>query len=207
MGITLSPPPPLPAQEQQGKERHWTVDEFYRAYDAGEFGYSRRLELIQGRIIEKMPPGPHHSYLADVVAHMLRVAMEPPLLVRDEKAIRIASDSQPIPDISVIRGRRTDYQDRHPSPKDVALLVEVADTTDAYDLGETALLYAQAGIADYWVVLVNEVAIVRHRVPTPEGYQEVTRLAGADTLSPLAAPEAVWTVNALLGREGAPEED
>jgi len=83
--------------------------------------------------------------------------------------------------------------------------VEVSDTSAAYDLGEKALLYSQAGITDYWVVLVNEAAIVRHRQPTSEGYQQVTRLAGADTLSPLVVPEAVWTVNALLGRAGAPE--
>ncbi len=199
MSVTLSPPPP--AEQRLEEERHWTVEEFCRAYDAGEFGYSRRFELIQGRIVEKMPPGPHHSYLADAVAHMLRVALEPPLLVREEKAVRLALDSQPIPDISVVRGRRVDYAERNPAPENVALLVEVADTTVAYDLGGKALLYAQAGIRDYWVVLVNEAAIVRHREPSAEGYQSVTRLAGDDTISPLAAPEAVWTINALLGRE------
>ena len=199
MSVTLAPRQPV--EEQQGKEHHWTVEEFYRAYDAGEFGYSSRLELIQGRIVEKMPPGPHHSYLADAVAHMLRVALEPPLLVRDEKAIRLSSDSQPIPDISVVRGRRTDYAERHPAPENVALLVEISDTTAAYDLGGKAVLYSQAGITDYWVVLVNEAAIVQHRGPTPEGYQQVTRLAGTDTLSPLAMPEVAWTVSALLGNE------
>lgn len=205
MSATLSPP--LLTEEQQGEQHHWTVEEFYRAYDAGEFGYSRRFELIQGRIVEKMPPGPHHSYLADAVAHMLRVALEPPLLVREEKAIRIALDSQPIPHISVVRGRRVDYAERNPAPENVALLVEVADTTVAYDLGGKALMDAQAGITDYWVVLVNEAVIVRHRDPTPDGYQEVTRLMGGDTLSPRAAPESVWTVNALLGREESPEEN
>ena len=199
MSVTL--PPPLLAQGQKAEEHHWTVEEFYRAYDTGEFGYSGQLELIQGRIIEKMPPGPHHSYLADAVAHMLRVAMEPPFLVREEKAIRIAFDGQPIPDISVVRGRRADYGEQHPAPEDVALLVEVSDTTAAYDLGEKALLYAQAGIADYWVVLVNESIIVRHRTPMPEGYQEVTRLTRGDTLSPLALPEVAWAAEAFLGKE------
>jgi len=50
------------------------------------------------------------------------------------------------------------------------------------------------------VVLVNEAAIVRHREPTPEGYQEVTRLMGSDVISPLAAPDAAWTVDPLLNR-------
>ena len=160
MTTTLAPPvSPKPTN----KDHHWTVDAFYKAYDAGAFGYAKRLELIQGRIIEKMPPGPHHSYLADAVAHMLRVTLEPPLLVREEKAVRIAFDGQPIPDVTVVRGTRAEYLDRHPVPEDVALLVEVADTSVEHDLGEKALLYAQAGVSDYWVVLVNEAA---HR-PAP----------------------------------------
>jgi len=100
--------------------------------------------------------------------------------------------------------RKEDYGSQHPTPEDVVLLIEVSDTTVAYDIGGKALLYAQAGIRDYWVVLVNEAAIVRHRGPSAEGYQEVVRLAGADTLSPLAKPEAVWTVSALLETEGNP---
>ena len=198
---------PKETKEKEPIQYHWTVDAFSKAYDAGAFGYAKRLELIQGRIIDKMPPGPPHSYLADVVAHMLRVALEPLLLVREEKAVRTAFDGQPIPDITVVRGTRADYQERHPAPEDVALLVEIADTSVEYDLGEKALLYAQAGITDYWVVLLNEPLFVVHREPTEAGYQSVTRLTGADAISPLAAPEIVWTVNALLGRREAPEEN
>lgn len=58
-------------------------------------------------------------------------------------------------------------------------------------------------MTEYWVVLINEAGVVVHRQPSPEGYGEVTRLAGGDTLSPLALPEAVWTVNELLGRTEA----
>jgi len=109
-------------------------------------------------------------------------------------------------DVVVIIDRGADYRERHPGPDDTVLLVEASDLTADYDLGEKALLYAQAGIGDYWVVLVNEAAIVRHQGPTAEGYQQVTRFAGGDALSPLAMPGTVWTVNALLGREEAPEE-
>ncbi len=187
------------------REYHWTVDALYRALNAGVFEHPERLELIQGRIIENMSQGPRHSTLASIVADMLRESMRRRFAVREEKGVRIDFDGEPIPDVLVLKGRQADYLDRQPVPEDVALLVEVSDTTVVYDLGGKALLYAQAGITDYWVVLVNEAAIVRHREPTPEGYQSVARLAGADTLSPLAAPEAVWTINALLGREEAPE--
>jgi len=186
---------------------HWTVERFYRAANANVFDDPSRLEIIQGRIMEKMPTGPLHTTISYDLAERLRKTFEARYLVREERAIHIAFDGEPIPDVALVRGKSSDYRAGHPTPDKVTLLIEVSVTSVEYDLGEKALLYAQAGISDYWVVLVNEAAIVRHRGPTSEGYQEVTRLAGQDTLSPLVAPEAVWTVDALLGREEASEEN
>ncbi len=205
MSVTLSPP--LETAEQVTQEHHWTVEEFYHAYEAGEFGYSKRWELIQGRIVEKMPLGPPHASLADIIAQMLRDAMQPSFIVREEKPVHLAFDSELVPDVTVARGARADYSHHHPGPEDAVLLVEVADTSTAKDLGEKAQLYARAGIIDYWVVLVNEAEVVRHRQSLPGGYQGVVRLAGADTLSPLAMPQARWTINELLGRTEASEEN
>ncbi len=205
MSVTLSPP--LNTTEQVTQEHHWTVEEFYHAYEAGELGYSKNWELMQGRLIEKMPPGFYHAALADIIAQMLRDAMQPPYIVREEKPVQLSADTQLIPDITVARGARADYLNHHPAPEEVVVLVEVADTTVVKDLGEKALQYAQVDIADYWVVLVNESVIVRHRQPSPEGYGEVTRLADADRISPLALPEAAWAINELLGRTEAAEEN
>ena len=201
MSMTLSPP--LAADAQIIEDRHWTVEEFYRAYDMGKFGYSKRWELIQGRIIKKMPPRPRHASLADMIAEMLREAMQPAYIVREEKPVHLAFDTEPVPDITVAHGARKDYRERHPTAADTVLVVEVADTSVAKDLGEKAKSYAEAGMTDYWVVLVNEDALVVHREPTPAGYKEVTRLTESDAISPLAMPNAVWTINALLGREEA----
>ncbi len=190
-----------PAPEDEVKEFLWTVASLYRAIDAGVFEHPEQLELIHGRIIEHMGQNPPHSTLASEIADMLRAAFSPRYAIREEKPIHISFDGEPIPDVSVVVGKQSDYREHHPTPQDVALLVEVADSSVAYDLDEKALLYAQAGISDYWVVLVNEAVIVRHREPTSDGYQSVTRLAGTDTIAPLAAPEIVWTIQTLLGRE------
>jgi len=200
MSATLAPPHQSMEQQKHGREvgGPWTVAEFHRAAAAGVFTDPDRLELVHGRL-NRIMQGDRHANVCSRLSRQLRRALDPPLFARDEKPIHIASDGEPIPDIMFTY--QEEYEGRHPFPEDVALLVEVSDTSAAYDLGEKALLYAQAGVTDYWVVLVNEAAIVRHRLPTPEGYQDVTRLTGADTLSPLAAPEAVWTVSALLGRE------
>lgn len=201
MSVTLSPP--LPA-EQRPEDRRWTVEEFHRAAAAGHIDDPDRLELVHGRL-NKIMQGDRHANLRARVSRRLRRVLDPPLFARDENPLHIAFDGEPIPDVMFIY--QEEYEGRHPYPADVALLIEVADTSMLYDLGEKALLYAEAGITDYWVVLVNEPLVVVHRQPTAEGYREVTRLAGADTLSPLAAPEAVWTVDTLLGRAEASEED
>ncbi len=199
MSITLSPP--LVTGEQKNSERHWTVDEFYLAMDAGEFADPGRLELVHGRIHEKMPEGGRHTGLRRRVARRLRAALEPHSFVCEDCPLRIAFDGEPIPDI--LFTREEDYGDRHPTPADVVLLIEVSDSSLDYDLGGKARLYAQAGILDYWVVVVAEAAVVQHRHPSADGYGSVTRLAGSDTLSPLAMPEAGWTIYELLGRTEA----
>ena len=179
------------------QERYWTAEDFYRAAASGAFEDPDRLELIHGRLIRLMQ-GERHANLRVRVSRRLQRVLSPPLFVRDENPLHIAFDGEPVPDLML--NYQEEYEGRHPEPGDVALLVEVADSTVDYDTGEKALLYAQAGIADYWVVLAEPQAIVVYREPTPEGYSQVTRLAGTNTLSPLAAPEVVWTVQALLSR-------
>ncbi len=177
------------------QEHHWTAKEFYRAAASGAFDDPDRLELIHGRLIRLMQ-GECHANLIARLSRRLRKALDPPLFAREEKPVHIAFDGEPVPDLMFTY--QEEYEGRHPFPEDVALLVEVADTSAPSDLGEKALLYAQVGIADYWVVLVNELTIVRHREPSAQGYQAVIRLVAADMISPLAAPEAVWRIDALL---------
>lgn len=179
----------------------WTVERFYRAADADVFDDPSRLELIQGRIIEKMPTSPLHTTISFDIAEHLREAAGADFLVREERAVHLAFDSELIPDIALVRGKSSDYREQHPTPQNVVLLVEVSVTSADYDLGEKAIQYAQAGINDYWAVLVKEKAIAVHSEPLAEGYKEVLRLSGQDRLSPPGLPEIVWTVDALLGKE------
>jgi len=192
------------AKEETGPvDYHWTVEALYRALDAGVFEYPERLELIQGRIIEKMPQDPIHRAVRVRLGRQFRAAFAGRLVVMEECPVRLAYDTELIADVVVTYGEESDFDARHPIGKDVAVLVEVANTTMASDLGEKAIQYAQSKVNDFWVVLVKENTIVVHRQPSPAGYQDVTQLAGTDALSPLALPDATWTVNALLGRNDA----
>lgn len=183
------------------RDYRWTAPMFYRALDAGAFGLWPKVELIRGRLVEHPGQTPRHAY---TVAHMgdcFRDVLEPALQVREHCPIAISDDTHADTDILVIVELGREYEERHPGPDECLLLVEASDLTAEYDLGEKAALYAQAGIADYWVVLVSEAAIVVHRKPTLEKYQNVMRLTGTNRLSPLAMPNVAWTVNRLLGKE------
>ncbi|MGI4791695.1 MAG: Uma2 family endonuclease [Janthinobacterium lividum] len=192
--------PDTVAEETGPVPYHWTAEAMSKALDAGVFEHPERLELIQGRIIENMSQNAPHASLRRRIGRLLRGVMEPPFLVMEESSLRLALDGEPVPDVLVVIGTEADYDLRHPTQAEAMLVVEVSDTSAAYDLGSKSILYAQAAIADYWVVLVNTMEVVVHREPSPDGYQNVMRLTGTNALSPLAMPDAVWTIDALLGK-------
>ena len=199
MTTALIKPEAVPETALGSQEYRWTTDRFYRAANAGVFDDPARLELIHGRIVEKMPNSPLHTALIGHIAKRLRAVLTLPVTVRAEAAIHIAFDGEPIPDVSVVQGDDLDYLTRHVTPEDVILLAEVAVTSVASDTGEKALLYAQAGITDYWVALPGAGEVWVHREPSPQGYRSVNRLNGTATVAPLAAPDAVLAVGDLLG--------
>lgn len=147
-----------------------------------------------------MPQSPLHRASRLRVSRLLRSALTPAFEVADECPVHIASDGEPVPDIIALRGGAEDAT-QHPSPEEVALLVEVAVSSEQSDLGEKSMLYAQSGIADYWVLLPEHEQIVVHREPAPSGYRSVTTVGASDTVSPLAASEVTLAVRDLLGLE------
>ena len=178
----------------------WTVDALYRAIDAGVFDRPERIELIEGELIEKMGQNPAHASLISRLTRRLRAVMEPQFTVREEKPLHIADDGEPVPDIMVVTGSEEAYEDRHPTPAEIALLVEVADTSASYDAGGKALIYAQAGIAEYWVVLLSTQEILVHRQPAAGGYGSITRFGAGDEIAALAESSIRFTVGQLLSR-------
>jgi Uma2 family endonuclease len=98
----------------------------------------------------------------------------------------------------VLLQRRSDFRSRPPHPEDVFLLVEVADTSLAYDRETKIPLYAESGIPEAWLVDLNSDTISVYRRPSPNGYQEVRQYRRGDTISPEAFPEARFAVDDLL---------
>lgn len=176
---------------------HWTVEAFYRAVAAGVFNEPNRLELVKGGLW-KRESSPAHAFVTEDIARLFRRMLEPAFLVREEKPIYIASDSEPVPDVMVVEGSADDYETRHPTPADARLLVEVTDMTVGRDTVEKVRLYGTAGVPEYWVVLLNPREVLVYRNPTAAGYPDPLRLRDGDNVSPLAASSVMVAVSDLL---------
>ena len=181
----------------------WTVEEFQRAYDLGVFGYEARLELIEGEIIRKVPQSERHSWgISAAQAAVSRVFTEGHF-VRVQMPLGASTISGPEPDVAVIVGTFDDYKGAHPTT--AALVIEVSESTLAYDRSTKAALYSRAGVEDYWIINLPDGVLEVHRQPAPMAdqplghhYRSIIRLTKADTVSPLALPDAVVAVSKML---------
>ena len=124
------------------------------------------------------------------------------LFVNPESPIDVAPHddptSEPEPDFAVLTKAATEYTTGNPGPADIRLLIEISDSTLAFDLGPKARLYARAGIADYWVVDLENRRLHVHRNPQVGAYATVATYDETETLSPLTAPAATLSINAVL---------
>ena len=186
----------------------WTTEEFQRMGDAGVFE-GRHVELIEGVIVGLMTMGPRHFVGLQKAMEALRVGFGAGYLVRPQCPLNTSANMDPEPDIAVVPGEIDDYARQHPTS--ALLIVEVSDTTLAYDRGRKASLYARTGIADYWVSNLIEDQLEVHREPVPQRdapfgyvYSDVKIYRRGESIAPLAKPDARIAVDDLLP---APDED
>ncbi|HKI17790.1 MAG TPA: Uma2 family endonuclease [Isosphaeraceae bacterium] len=147
-----------------------TVDEYERIGAAGVLD-DDRVELIDGFLVRKLTEKPPHVWTVETIEESLAALLPQGWFIRQEKPVRIPAFDEPEPDLSVIRGSRDDYLERHPEPKDVALLVDVADSSLDRDQGKKLLAYAKGGIPVYWIVNLVERQVEVYSDPAPKGYQ------------------------------------
>lgn len=178
-----------------------TFDEYRRMVADGAFDTlrDRRIELIHGELREMTPPGPDHSETISRLSDWsIEARLKNLIKLRTENPVSIPEqDSAPQPDVAWVKVR--DYRDRHPVATEVLLLIEVADSSLESDCGEKALLYAAAGIQDYWVVSLPERLVHVFRTPQGGAYSYHTTANFGDNLQPLAFPQFSLSVSELLG--------
>jgi Uma2 family endonuclease len=128
------------------------------------------VELIEGLLVRKMSINPPHTYATGHLHDLLRRMLPSGWFINEQSPIT-TTDSEPEPDLAVIRGDRRQYlvQDRHPGPADTEILIEVSDSSLAFDRTTKLQVYARAGVPQYWVVSIPDRGVEVHTGPTGPG--------------------------------------
>ena len=132
--------------------RRFSVGDDYAMAGAGVFEPGERVELIEGEIYQMAPIRPRHGYSTDVLGNELKERLGRLVRVRVQGPLRLDDGSEPEPNLVLLRPHSDGFRGRHPTPGDVLLLVEVSDTTLAFDRSRKLLLYAPADIPEVWIV-------------------------------------------------------
>lgn len=179
--------------------KRFTTDEYEQIIAAGVIGEDDRLELLEGEIVEMRPIGPSHSGCVLRLTELLYRMQAPDIMVRVQDPIRLDKFSVPQPDISVVHRRSDYYANSHPEPEDILLLIEVAESSLAYDRELKLPLYARAGIPEVWIVVPLGQVIEVYRSPEGSGYRDARQLRRGDFLTAINIPELNLTVATILG--------
>jgi Uma2 family endonuclease len=182
-----SPPPGFPPLVRV------TLEQYEAMMALGLFPDRPRIELIEGILVQKVPPNPPHSALVVFCAQVITALLPPDWHVRPEQPVRMPPYGMPHPDIAVTRGAVKDYLRRHPDAGDVAMLVEVSDTTLAGDRAKAAT-YGGAGVPVYWIVNVQDRQLEVYSNPTAGVYPTPTILRETDSVELIIAGQPMGQI-------------
>ena len=184
------------------RTRRWTRREYDRLIELGVLHEDEPIELLAGRLVVREPQRTPHATATQLAAEALRAAFGAGWMVRLQLPLALDDESEPEPDVAVVRGAPRDYLREHPSVP--ALVLEVAHASLRADRMLKARLYARAGIGDYWIVNLVDRVLEMHRSPTgPRSrtrpvYADIRRIDPSASITPLAAPAARIVVADLL---------
>jgi Uma2 family endonuclease len=149
----------------------FTVDQYHQMILAGIFMDDDPVELLEGWLVPKMPKKPPHTTVTQLVRDLIARLLVAEWFVNDQEPIT-TGDSEPEPDVTIIRGDRRQFFDRHPGPMDVGLVIEVADATLKRDRSIKKRLYARADIPVYWIINLTERQIEVYTSPSGADYKQ-----------------------------------
>ncbi|PEN07707.1 hypothetical protein CRI93_06915 [Longimonas halophila] len=151
----------------------FSVSDYHRMAEAGVLRPDLNVELLNGHIYEMSPIGSQHAACVRRLTRVFSAHVHPEqALVSVQNPIVLPPDSEPEPDVALLKPRDDDYASRHPRPEDVLLVVEVADSSLPFDQEVKVPLYAQAGLSEVWVVALDEDRVHAYRMPESGSYRE-----------------------------------
>ena len=158
-------PDPSAVEERGWQPYRLSVRQYLKAIDAGVFDDDARVELLGGILVAPMTKGDAHNYLAMILPPALRGVVPPPWLVVTEISLRLGPRSRPEPDLLVLQGPASRFKVRPPAAQDVAIVVEIADTSYRFDRGSRWQRYAAALVPVYWIINLRKRQVEVYRDP------------------------------------------
>jgi Uma2 family endonuclease len=196
---TLNKSPNLTFTPEPTALKRWTVEDYHRMGELGMIHADERTELIAGQVLFMAAKGtPHVTALRLLAIALDALLADLAFFVSTQDPIQLDDFSEPEPDCAIVRGTILDYADQHPCPSDIALVVEVADSTLKYDTEVKDKLYAQSGITDYWVLDLKNRQLHVFRNPTPTGYTSHLILTEPNQITPIAFPHITLNLTDIL---------
>jgi Uma2 family endonuclease len=182
----------------QLNRRLFTVEEYYRMAETGILTAEDRVELIKGEIVAMSPVGPKHASIVNRLTRLLHRQLADRAILSVQNPIHLSQYSEPEPDLTLLQERSDFYENAHPEPEDVLLVIEISSSSLAYDSAVKADLYAQAGIPELWIVDLTAHIITTLRQPTAGGYALSEQKRGSECLSIQAFPDIQLKVSEIL---------
>lgn len=176
-----------------------SVELYHIMAERGTFAADDRVELIDGEIIEMSPIGSRDARVVDFLNDFLIKRIDGNYIVRIQNPIVVGDLSEPQPDIAVVARRDDFYRDGHPTGKDVALVIEVSDSTIAFDRSRKLPKYAEAGIPETWLIDLESEHVEVHFSPKETAYGIVKILLRGENAVSETLPALNLPVNDILG--------
>lgn len=173
-----------------------SVEDYHKLGHAGILTEDSRVELIDGELIEMAPIGGPHMHMVNRLTKLLVTAVGDSAVVSIQNPVTLPPHSEPQPDVAILKAEVSARETLVPESKDVLLLIEVADSSLAYDRQTKLRLYAANEIPEVWIVDVNAGVVEVYRQPTRTGY---TRVAVSGEIAPQALPQVTIKLEQIFG--------
>jgi len=173
----------------------WSVEDYHKMIAAGIL-CDRNIQLINGELIQMSPEGFFHAAYGGGIADYLRQLLKGKALIREAHPITLAN-SEPEPDIAIVKLPRRQYFQHHPNPQDIFWLIEISDSTLIYDLNQKQQIYALANIQEYWVLDIKFQNTIIFRQPQGNNYIQKLELDQGQ-INPVAFPEITILIDKLF---------
>jgi Uma2 family endonuclease len=176
----------------------FTPEQYQLMDEVGVFAQGDRLELINGEIIQMSPIGRKHVACIIRLIKLMEQKLGDRAMVSAQNSILLPNKSQPQPDLAILKYRDDFYENGLPTPEDILLIIEVADSSIDYDREVKAPLYAAAGIPEMWLFDVNQKLITGYAQPSPSGYKRIQHYESGDSLGMIAFADVTFRWDELF---------